>query len=275
MATYVVGDIQGCCDALKRLLDFCRFDPERDQLVCTGDLVARGPDSPGTLRLVRGLGAAATAVLGNHDLHLLGLAQGIGKPGDGLADVLRGADAEDLLAWLATQPLAWRDAKTGTLVVHAGVAPQWSVADTLALAAEVEVVLRDADARALFLPQMYGNQPARWDAALAGPARWRFVINCLTRMRYCAADGSLDFRQKGAPGSQPPELLPWFALPGRASGGEPIVFGHWSTLGRIEWPQWRVWGLDTGCVWGGALTALRLDDRRIFQVPGAAERRMG
>ncbi|MFA5939837.1 MAG: symmetrical bis(5'-nucleosyl)-tetraphosphatase [Sinimarinibacterium sp.] len=273
MATYVVGDIQGCSDTLKKLLDRCGFDRVHDRLVCTGDLVARGPDSLGTLRFVRSLGRAATTVLGNHDLHLLGLAQGIGKPGDGLADILRAADADELLAWLAAQPLAWRDPESATLVVHAGIAPQWSVAQTLALAAEVENVLRDADARALFLPQMYGNRPPRWDEALTGPARWRFVINCLTRMRYCTADGSLDFHQKGAPGSQLPELQPWFALPGRASASTPIVFGHWSTLGQVEWPQWRVWGLDTGCVWGGALTALRLDDRRVFQVPGTSRDR--
>ncbi|MEQ1439620.1 symmetrical bis(5'-nucleosyl)-tetraphosphatase [Fontimonas sp. SYSU GA230001] len=272
MATYIVGDIQGCRASLERLLDLCRFDPGRDRLVCTGDLVARGPDSAGVLRLVRSLGASASSVLGNHDLHLLGLAQGIGKPGDGLADVLDAADAGELLAWLAEQPLAWRDPDTATLVVHAGVLPRWSADQTLALAAEAQAVLRDADARRRFLPRMYGNHPAHWDETLTGADRWRVVINALTRLRYCRADGSMDFHHKGAPGTQPAGLLPWFAVPARASRDTTLVFGHWSTLGRIEWPQWGVWGLDTGAVWGGPLTALRLDDRELFQVPGPTVR---
>jgi bis(5'-nucleosyl)-tetraphosphatase (symmetrical) len=260
MSTYVIGDIQGCRDALQRLLDQCRFDPARDRLVCAGDLVARGPDSLGTLRLVRSLGDAATSVLGNHDLHLLALAQGLGRARDGLDAILHTADAAELLDWLATRPLAWHHDATATLVIHAGLAPQWTVADTLALAGEAQTVLADARARADFLPQMYGDGPARWDHALRGAARLRFVINCLTRARYCTAQGDFDFSHKGAPGSQPTGLLPWFAVPGRSSAGHRIAFGHWSTLGQVSWPAFRVWGLDTGCVWGGALTALRLED---------------
>jgi bis(5'-nucleosyl)-tetraphosphatase (symmetrical) len=264
MSTYVVGDIQGCRDALQRLLDQCRFDPAADRLICAGDLVARGPDSPGTLRLVRGLGNCATTLLGNHDLHLIAVAHGIGRAKPDLAPLLDAPDAAELLDYLTTRPLAWHDAATDTLVVHAGVAPQWSLADTLALAAQAEAMLGDAQARADFLPQMYGNEPARWSDALAGPARLRFIINCLTRARYCTPQGDFEFAHKGAPGSQPSGLLPWFAVPGRRSAGTRIVFGHWSTLGQVVWPQWQVWGLDTGCVWGGALTALRLEDDAVF-----------
>lgn len=268
MATYAIGDVQGCIDPLRRLLDRLRFDPAQDRLVFAGDLVARGPDSAETLRFVRGLGPAATTVLGNHDLHLLGLSLGIGKPGDGLDAVLRADDAATLLDFVASQSLAHFDAASNTLIVHAGVPPQWTVAQTMALAGELEAILHDPQARAGLLPQMYGNEPMRWNPRLRGAQRWRFLINCFTRMRYCSDDGSLDLRQKGKPGSQPAALQPWFSLPDRASRGTPIVFGHWSTLGQVEWPEWNVWGLDTGCVWGGPLTALRLEDRHIFQVPG-------
>lgn len=267
MATYIVGDIQGCSEALQRLLDRCRFDPACDRLVCAGDLVARGPDSLGTLRFVRSLGAAATSVLGNHDLHLLALAQGIGKARDGLDALLHAPDAAELLHDLATRPLAWYHAATTTLVVHAGLAPQWSVNQALTLAAEAQAVLADAETRAAFLPRMYGNEPARWQDDLQGEARLRFIINCLTRARYCSVEGDFDFSEKGRPGEQAPHLLPWFAVPGRRSAGHRIVFGHWSTLGQVTWPEFQVWGLDTGCVWGGALTALRLDDDAILSTP--------
>ncbi len=267
MSTFVVGDIQGCSDALQRLLDQCRFDPASDRLICAGDLVARGPDSLGTLRFLRSLDAAASSVLGNHDLHLLALAQGIGRVKADLAPLLQAPDAAELLDFLSKQALAWHDATTETLIVHAGVAPQWSVSETLALAGEAQAVIADPSRRATFLPQMYGNEPARWDATLAGPERLRFIVNCLTRARYCTAQGDFEFAQKGAPGTQPPDLLPWFAVPGRRSAGTRIVFGHWSTLGQVVWPEWRVRGLDTGCVWGGALTALRLEDDTLIRLP--------
>jgi bis(5'-nucleosyl)-tetraphosphatase (symmetrical) len=268
MTTYVIGDVQGCLNPLRRLLERVQFDPAADRLVFAGDLVARGPDSAGTLRFVRGLGAAATTVLGNHDLYLIGVAHGAGEARDGLDQVLGAADADELVAFLCRQRLAWRDARSGTLVVHAGVAPQWTADDVLAQAAEVEAMLRDAQARTRFLPRMHGNEPARWSPQLAGPERLRFAINCLTRARYCSADGSFEFKQKGAPGSQPPPLQPWFALPGRRSRDARIVFGHWSSLGRVEWPEFNVVGLDTGCVWGGPLTALSLEDGRVIQVDG-------
>lgn len=269
MATWVIGDVQGCRVPLQHLLQRCRFDPATDHVVFTGDLVARGPDSVGTLRYVRSLGAAATTVLGNHDLHLLALGAGIGRAKDGLETVLQAPDAEALLDFLARQPLAWR-APTGSardaLVIHAGLAPQWSAGTVLALAGEVAAALQQPATRRAFLQSMYGDRPDRWDPRLGGTDRLRFIVNCLTRARYCSAEGRFDFRHKGAPGSQPEGLLPWFAVPGRATRDQLVVFGHWSTLGRIRWPEWRVCGLDTGCVWGGMLTALRLDDLRIEQV---------
>lgn len=265
MATYIIGDIQGCSGALQRLLDQCRFDPSDDRLVCAGDLVARGPDSLGSLRLLRSLGDAATAVLGNHDLHLIALAHGIGKPKADLAAVLAADDADDLMDYLTHRPLAWHDASTNTLVVHAGLAPQWTVKEALALAEEAAAVLRDPAQRQRFLPRMYGDEPARWTSQLAGDDRLRFVINCFTRARYCTDHGDFEFTQKGAPGTQPPHLHPWFAIPGRRSADTRVVFGHWSTLGQVAWPEHQVWGLDTGCVWGGTLTALRLEDGRLFQ----------
>ncbi len=268
MATYLIGDLQGCLEPLKRLLALCRFEPATDRLVFAGDLVARGPDSLGTLRFVRDLGDVATTVLGNHDLNLLAVDRGLRRARDGLEQIIEAPDRAELIEFIARQPLAWHDPASRTLVVHAGLAPQWSVATTLELAAEVSGMLRDPQTRAEFLPQMYGNQPPAWDPALDGAERLRFTINCLTRARYCSPDGHFDYAEKGPPGAQPPPLLPWFAVPGRASLDHDIVFGHWSSLGRIVWPQWRVWGLETGCVWGGPLSALRLEGRRLFQVPG-------
>lgn len=272
MATYLIGDLQGCLEPLQRLLDHCRFDPAADHIVFAGDLVARGPDSLGTLRFVRSLGSAATTVLGNHDLNLLAVDHGLRRVRDGLETIIAAPDRAELIEFIARQPLAWHDAGSATLVVHAGLAPQWSVATTLALAAEVELMLRDPALRREFLPQMYGNQPVIWSDALTGAERLRFTINCLTRARYCTPTGEFEFQQKGPPGSQPAPLIPWFSAPGRQSCDQDIVFGHWSSLGQIAWPEWRVWGLDSGCVWGGPLTALRLEDRRLFQVPGSPAR---
>lgn len=271
MSTYAVGDVQGCFDELQALLAHIAFRADRDRLLFCGDLVNRGPKSLETLRLVRSLGGAAMTVLGNHDLHLLAVAEG-GKPGrrDTLDAVLAARDREELIDWLAQQPLAYRDPGSGMLLVHAGLPPQWSADDALQMADELGAVLRHPIRRRSFFAGMYGDQPDQWTAALKGARRQRFVVNCLTRMRYCTADGTLDLRAKCAPGRQPAGLMPWFQVPGRRSAGETVVFGHWSTLGSVEWPEHSVYGLDTGSIWGGRLTALCLDDGRLHSVPGVA-----
>lgn len=275
MSTYAIGDLQGCHDEFLALLSALRFDPARDRALLTGDLVNRGPKSLEALRYVRSLGRAAVTVLGNHDLHLLAVAEG-GKPGsrDTLDGILHAPDRDELLDWLAQQPLAWDDPETGVLLVHAGLPPQWSRRRTLDLAAEAAALIAGPKRRK-FLARMYGNEPDRWDESLEGMDRHRFVINCLTRMRYCTADGRIDLRHKGAPGSQPPELLPWFEVPGRATEGERIVFGHWSTLGRVNWESSQVYGLDTGCVWGASLSALNLDSGELTRVGCEAHRSPG
>jgi bis(5'-nucleosyl)-tetraphosphatase (symmetrical) len=259
MARWAVGDVQGCCDELEQLLARIRFSPDRDRLWLVGDLVNRGPKSLQTLRLVRSLGANAISVLGNHDLHLLAvrLVGAKQRRSDTLAPILAATDCDTLLEWLQLLPLAYFEPAQGDLLLHAGVLPQWSVAQTLELAAEVERALRD-DPRTL-LSGMYGDQPDRWQPSLAGLARLRLAINVLTRLRFCTPDGRVDFRQKGKPESAPSPWLPWFKVPGRASREQRIVFGHWSALGFHS--ERGVLALDTGCVWGGALTAVNLDDR--------------
>jgi bis(5'-nucleosyl)-tetraphosphatase (symmetrical) len=266
MSTYVIGDVQGCHDALRQLLDKLRFDPARDHLCFAGDLVNRGPQSLLTLRFVRGLGKAASSVLGNHDLHLLALAAG-GRKGkrDTLQDILSAPDREELLHWLRQQPLLLEFAGQDWAVLHAGLPPQWTMEQARTCAREAEHMLRGPDHAELFR-HMYGDDPAQWSAGLRGMARLRFIINCYTRLRYCTADGHADFKPKGAPGTQPAGLLPWFAAPRRRSAGTRLVFGHWSTLGQVEWPEYQVWGLDTGAVWGGRLTALRLEDASLHAV---------
>jgi bis(5'-nucleosyl)-tetraphosphatase (symmetrical) len=259
MARWAVGDVQGCCDELEQLLARIRFSAERDQLWLVGDLVNRGPKSLETLRLVRSLGANAISVLGNHDLHLLAvrLVGAKQRRSDTLAPILAAADCDTLLEWLQQLPLAHFERAHQDLLLHAGVLPQWTVPQTLQLAAEVERALRE-DPRTL-LSGMYGDQPDRWQPALSGLARLRLTINVLTRLRFCTPDGRVDFRQKGKPESAPSPWLPWFKVPDRASRGERLVFGHWSALGFHS--ERGVLALDTGCVWGGALTAVNLDDR--------------
>jgi bis(5'-nucleosyl)-tetraphosphatase (symmetrical) len=259
MTCYAIGDVQGCHDALRGLLDRLKFDPAADRLLFAGDLVNRGPDSLAVLRFVRSLGAAAVTVLGNHDLHLLARARGArAKSRDTLEDVLAAPDCDELLAWLQSRPLAWGDDDGRWLLVHAGLPPQWTRAQALSLAAEVSAALQGGDSAALF-SEMYGDLPDLWDEALAGAARQRFIINCLTRMRFVGADGRIDLRHKAAPGTQPAGLVPWFDAPGRRSAGDTILFGHWSALGQVHWPAQRVYGLDCGCIWGGSLCALNLD----------------
>lgn len=258
MAVYAIGDIQGCYDELRRVLDRVAFDPAVDRLWSVGDLVNRGPRSLEVLRLFRELGDAAVSVLGNHDLHLLALAAGNQRHKDdhSLHAVMEAPDRDELLHWLRHCPLAHYDPAVDFLMIHAGLPPAWDLDTTLACAREVEAVLRSDRCTDYFM-DMYGNKPSRWDAALSGMARWRFTTNCLTRLRYCEADGSLALKEKGPPGSQAPGRVPWFEHPARRSRDTRIVFGHWSTLGYRATDN--VWALDTGCLWGGALTALRLD----------------
>lgn len=275
MATYAIGDLQGCCDALARLLDHLHFDPAADQLWFAGDLVNRGPQSADTLRLIMSLGARAVTVLGNHDLHLLAVAAG-GKRGrrDTLDDILDAPDRDELLDWLRRQPLMHGSEDGRWQMIHAGLPPQWTIDTAAACAREVEHVLRSPDADEL-LRRMYGDQPDIWDPALARWPRLRFIINCFTRLRYCTPEGRIAADPKGAPGSQPDGLLPWFEAPNRRSAGNRILFGHWSTLGQVHWPAEQVWGLDTGCVWGGRLSALRLDDEALFGIDCEAYRTPG
>jgi bis(5'-nucleosyl)-tetraphosphatase (symmetrical) len=273
---YLIGDLQGCAAAFERLLAEIGFSPSRDHLHVLGDIVNRGPQSLAALRRLRDLAGSATCLLGNHDLHLLAVAHGIRKQSrnDTLADVLAAPDRDELLHWLRHQRMA--HSACGWLLVHAGVVPQWDAAQTLALAAEVEALLR-SEHWLDFLRVMYGNQPLRWQDDLAGADRARFIVNVLTRIRFCSDDGTLEFAAKDSATAAPPGTRAWFDVPDRQSAGEPIAFGHWSTLGLINRPD--LLALDTGCVWGGALTAARIDGGRReivqvtceqAQVPGAA-----
>jgi bis(5'-nucleosyl)-tetraphosphatase (symmetrical) len=258
MALYAIGDIQGCDAELGALLKSVRFSEDRDRLWFVGDLVNRGPASLEVLRRVRALGEAATVTLGNHDLHLLAVAYGSGRirSGDTLADVLAAPDRDQLLEWLTHRPLLAEDQALNLCLVHAGLPPQWDLATARGCAQEFEQALR-TDPPKLF-KQMYGDKPERWDASLAGAERLRYIVNCLTRLRYVGSDGRLELHVKGSPKKTQREgLLPWFEAPGARWRGTRIVFGHWSTLGYFMSED--VIGLDSGCVWGGSLTALRLD----------------
>jgi bis(5'-nucleosyl)-tetraphosphatase (symmetrical) len=266
---WVIGDVQGCLDSLRSLLDRL---PSSSRLLFIGDLINRGPQSLASLRLVKSLGSRAQALLGNHDLHLLAVAAGIRRQHDDdtLTEILAAPDRDELLDWLRARPLVVHE--SGALFVHAGVLPQWSVDKTLQLAGEVETRLRAADYRS-HLATMYGNRPAQWDDALDGADRARCVINALTRLRFVAADGTMDFTVKEGTDAAPPGLLPWFDHPQRATRGTPVVFGHWSTLGLLLRDD--VACLDSGCVWGGALTALAWPSRRLVQVSCPPYRRPG
>lgn len=260
MATYAIGDVQGCIEELQALLLRLRFDAARDRLWFVGDLVNRGPASLEVLRLVRNLGETAVVVLGNHDLHLLCVAAGYArKRSDDTLDALLAApDAEELLAWLRCRSMMLVEA--GHAMVHAGLLPQWSIDKAKALAREVEQALRAADYRA-FLSNMYGGTPVSWRDDLSGWDRLRVIVNAMTRLRFCNAGGEMDLRAKGV--EAPAGFRPWFEL--RPAGELPIVCGHWSALG-LKLSQ-KLIALDSGCVWGGSLSALRLEDRALFQVP--------
>lgn len=255
MSRHAIGDIQGCCDELRALLARIGFRADCDRLWLVGDLVNRGPQSLEVLRLVRALGENAIVVLGNHDLHLLAVACGSRAPrrSDTIEEILRAPDRDLLLEWLATRPLAHFEA--GDLLVHAGVVPQWTVETTLGLAREVEAALR-TDPRNLF-DHMYGDEPDQWNAGLSGTDRLRFAINVLTRLRVCTTDGRINLRMKGKPPPRESPWRPWFDVETRATREARVVFGHWSALGLIV--REELIGLDSGCVWGGALTAIDLD----------------
>lgn len=268
MALYLIGDVQGCDDALGRLLERIAFSPSRDRLVLLGDLVNRGPRSLAVVRRMMALHGAAEGLLGNHDLHLLAVSQGVRPQGrwDTIADILEAPDRDALLDWLRERPMALRE--RGVLMVHAGVLPQWSADQVLALAHEVEGALRAAD-WTTFVHQMYGDEPSAWRDDLPHADRLRVVVNALTRLRFCTPEGRMEFKTKvGNAAAAPAGYLPWFDVPGRKTASQWVAFGHWSTLGPVERPD--VLPLDTGCVWGGALTALRLganaNDREWIQV---------
>jgi bis(5'-nucleosyl)-tetraphosphatase (symmetrical) len=258
MALYAIGDVQGCDRELVRLLEAVNFSADRDHLWFVGDLVNRGPDSLGVLRRIRAMGSAATVVLGNHDLHLLAvvLAGVRTRSGDTLDAVLQARDRAVLVDWLITRPVLHVDAERRLALLHAGLPPQWDLATAQGCARELERALRTHPER--LFSQMYGDKPDLWDEALDGLDRLRFIANCFTRLRYLDADGRLALRAKGSPKkAAAAALVPWFAASDARWRGSRIVFGHWSTLGFHQ--DADVVGLDTGCVWGGQLTALRLD----------------
>ena len=274
MATYAIGDVQGCFEELQALLGTIGFDRGKDRLWFVGDLVNRGPKSLETLRFVRDLGEGSVCVLGNHDLHLLALALGSAKrrKDDTLEEVLAAPDCGELLDWLRRLPLVHLNA--GHLLVHAGLPPQWDADEARALAKEVEAELRGPQHRK-FLANLYGSRPDRWSDGLRGIGRLRAIVNAMTRMRFCKPDGTMEFRSKGEATQAPAGYLPWFEVPGRKSAGVTVICGHWSALGLRVTPN--LLALDSGCVWGGNLTAVRLEDRRLYEIPcfaspGAAAR---
>ena len=267
MSTYAIGDIQGCYDELQQLLEQLHFDPAQDRLWLTGDLVNRGPKSLQTLRFVKGLGESAVTVLGNHDLHLLAVWQHKHKhfkSNDTLGPIFKADDSEELLQWLRQQPLMHYDAELDYAMLHAGLPPQWDRDEALARAAEVEAVLRGEKFHE-FLGHMYGNKPSRWSDNLQGWDRLRFIVNCFTRMRFCREDGKLDLKNKGKLENAPKEYAPWFELSGRRSRDQRLVFGHWSALGLYQCNN--VNAIDTGCLWGGTLTALQLERGELTSLP--------
>jgi len=263
MATYAIGDLQGCFDSLQQLLGTINYRVAEDRLWFVGDLVNRGPQSLSVLRFVRSLGERAISVLGNHDLHLLMVAEGCAKPHhkDTFDEILTAPDREELLQWMRGLPLMHVEGDFA--MVHAGLLPSWSIAKARALAGEVEAVLSSPDRRRL-LAQLYGNHPDEWDDTLTGYDRYRVIINAMTRLRICTPDGRMEFSHKGTPDDIPDGYLPWFSVPGRKSAKTTIVCGHWSALGLVS--RSNLLAIDSGCLWGGRLSAVRLEDRRTYQV---------
>lgn len=271
MATYAIGDIQGCYSELQQLLELIHFDSRNDILWSVGDLVNRGPQSLEVLRFFKQLGERAIVVLGNHDLQLLTVAHGHTeylRPGDTLTPILRATDCQELVTWLRHCPLLHHDADLGFTLIHAGLPPQWDLSHARQYAAEVETALRGSH-YGEFLDNLYGSDPKKWSNDLEGFERLRFITNCFTRLRYCNAKGKLALKKKDYPQTRDDDYQPWFSLPNRASRDLRIIFGHWSTLGYYVGNN--VYALDNGCVWGGKLVALRLEDRQVFSIPCKGE----
>ncbi|HEC28830.1 MAG TPA: symmetrical bis(5'-nucleosyl)-tetraphosphatase [Gammaproteobacteria bacterium] len=265
MSTYAIGDIQGCLDPLQKLLKKIAYNPAKDHLWFTGDLINRGPDSLETLEFIMGQGNNATVVLGNHDLHFLAIAEGHGKQSteDNLGKLLGSAELPSYIKWLRHQPLIHCDAELGYCMIHAGLPPQWDLDQAIACAREVETILQGDDYGS-FLANMYGNKPSVWSDELQGIDRLRFITNAFTRLRFCNAQGEMCLAAKGPPGTQPQGFLPWFQVSGRSSRDMNILFGHWSSLGCHH--ENNTFSLDSGCLWGQQLTTLRLDDMNYFSV---------
>ncbi len=261
MAIYAIGDVQGCYDELQKLLDLIKFDPAKDILWLAGDLVNRGPSSLQVIRFIKSLENSAITVLGNHDLHLLALSQGNRshyKHG-ALDEILNAPDCAELIHWLRHQPVMYHHNESGFNLLHAGLPPQWDIPAALGYARELEIVLQGSGFHD-FCHAMYGNEPDHWSDDLRGIERLRFITNCFTRLRYCTQKGRLAMKEKGPPGTQHSGIIPWFDAPGRASRDARIIFGHWSTLGYRE--TGNIWSIDTGCLWGGQLTALKIRKRK-------------
>jgi bis(5'-nucleosyl)-tetraphosphatase (symmetrical) len=266
VATYAIGDIQGCLDPLKALLKNVDFTIDKDRLWIAGDLVNRGPKSLATLRFLYDLRDHIDIVLGNHDLHLLAVAAGFKNPlsSDTLDEILIAPDCNQLLNWLRAQPLMHHDPVLDYTMVHAGIPPQWTLHEALAYAKEVETILKGNDIN-LFLKVMYGNEPNHWSNSLTGMERIRLITNYFTRMRFCTNSGQLELKTKSTVEDAPEGYLPWFAIKNRKTKDDNIIFGHWAAL-KGEVHQKNIFALDTGCVWGGELTAMRLEDKKIFTV---------
>ena len=271
MSTYAIGDIQGCYSELQNLLNEINFDERKDELWFTGDLVNKGPKSLQTLRFVKALGVNAKITLGNHDLRLLAVAKNIQSllKKDTIQEILAADDVKELIDWLKSRPLLITDDNLNFTMVHAGLPPQWSLENAKEFAKEYELILQGEKINKL-LAEMYGDTPNIWSDSLQDYAKQRFIINCFTRIRFCNSDGILDFDVKVAPGKQNTSLIPWYSLPNRKTKDNKIIFGHWSTVhigNEKNFKQYNVYPIDTGCVWGGCLTAMRLEDEKVFSVP--------
>ena len=271
MSAYAIGDVQGCYSELQNLLNEINFDERRDELWFAGDLVNKGPKSLQTLRFIKALGVNAKITLGNHDLHLLAVAKNI-QPllkKDTIQEILAADDVKELIDWLKSRPLLITDDNLNFTMVHAGLPPQWSLENAKEFAKECELILQSEKINKL-LAEMYGDTPNIWSDSLQDYAKQRFIINCFTRIRFCNSDGMLDFDTKVAPGKQSTSLIPWYSLPNRKTKDNKIIFGHWSTVhigNEKNFKQYNVYPVDTGCLWGGRLTAMRLEDEKVFSVP--------